>query len=340
MIEVLVTGSAGFIGYHTTLRLLQMGYRVTGIDNLNDYYDPDLKFNRLSACGINRQSIGLSKQPVQSSLHPAYRFIRSDITDTEAIQQLFRNNHFDAIIHLAAQPGARYSIDHPDTYIQTNILGFFNILEACRHNPPKHLVYASSSSIYGSNEKIPYSENDQTDAPVSLYGATKKSNELMAHAYSHLYKIPMTGLRFFTVYGPWGRPDMVYFKYTRSILEGNPIDVYNHGKLKRDFTYVDDIVNGILSLIPKAPKMDVPHHVFNIGNSEPVELLQFIETLEAILDKKAVKNMLPMQKGDVFTTYADSSKLEAYCGYKPHTCLEDGLRNFTGWYSNEYLSFK
>ncbi len=335
MQEVLITGAAGFIGYHTARKLLESGLRVTGIDNLNDYYDPQLKLRRLAECGIDITGAKSGKTAV-SRRYPAYTFRRMDISDKEKIDGLFGEKHFDLVIHLAAQPGARYSVENPASYINTNVIGFFNILEACRHHPPQHLVYASSSSIYGNNEKTPYAESDITDSPASLYGATKKSNELMAYAYSHLYKIPMTGLRFFTVYGPWGRPDMVYFKFMKAILEEKPIDVYNHGKLKRDYTYIDDIVEGISNLIPMIPEGDVPHQVFNIGNSEPVELLHFIETLENLLGKKAIRNMLPMQQGDVMTTFADTAKLEAHCGYKPYTSLENGLKRFADWYFNIY----
>jgi UDP-glucuronate 4-epimerase len=335
MLKILVTGSAGFIGYHTVLRLLEAGHHVLGIDSLNSYYDPELKISRLVSSGIGRDTIS-GEVPARSNLHPGYSFLRTDISNEEAVEALFAQGGFDCVIHLAAQPGARYSIENPVSYINTNIRGFFNILEACRHHRPAHLVYASSSSIYGHNEKMPYAEGDVTDRPASLYGATKKSNELMAYAYSQLYGIPMTGLRFFTVYGPWGRPDMAYFKYTRAILEGKPIDVYNHGRLRRDFTYVDDIVEGIHAVMGIIPPADDPHRVFNIGNSEPVTLIAFIETLEKILGKKAIRNMLPMQQGDVLATFADTTKLEHYCNYKPYTSLEDGLRRFTAWYLEQY----
>ncbi len=335
MLNILVTGSAGFIGYHTVQRLLKAGHRVFGIDNLNNYYDPELKISRLLSSGIARDAIS-EAVPARSSLHPGYSFLRMDISSDNAVEALFTEGDFDCVIHLAAQPGARYSVENPESYISTNIRGFFNILEACRYHPPVHLVYASSSSIYGYNEKMPYAEGDMTDRPASLYGATKKSNELMAYAYSRLYDIPMTGLRFFTVYGPWGRPDMAYFKYTRAILEGKPIDVYNHGQLKRDFTFIDDIVGGIMAVMDIIPPAEEPHRVFNIGNSEPVILIEFINTLEKILGKKAVRNMLPMQQGDVPVTFADTSKLEDYCGYKPYTSLEDGLRKFTAWYLEKY----
>jgi UDP-glucuronate 4-epimerase len=337
MDRFLVTGAAGFLGYHLTLRLLELGYPVYGIDNLNNYYDPSLKLKRLSALGI-RLGDPEPGTAVISSRFPRYTFEKVDIGNEKRLSELFEENRFDNVVHLAAQPGARYSVDHPGIYISTNINGFFNVLENCRQFPVKHLIYASSSSIYGNNSDIPYSENDKTDAPVSLYGATKKSNELMAHSYSHLYGLPITGLRFFTVYGPWGRPDMVYFKYTKAIDEGRPIDVFNHGKLERDYTYINDIVDGIIRLIPAIPVSETPHQVYNIGNSNPVVLLELIEILEDILGKKAIRNMLPMQPGDVQQTFADCSKLEAHCGYRPGTKLEEGLRKFTAWYFNEYLT--
>ena len=331
MNHILVTGAAGFIGFHTTIRLIELGFKVTGIDNLNPYYDPGLKIQRLQQIGIKQADIKSSVY-AQSDLYAEYCFIKMSIADTHKMAELFEQNNFDGVIHLAAQPGARYSVDHPETYIENNVTGFFNVLESCRKTKIKHLVYASSSSVYGNNNEVPYSETDQVDTPASLYAATKKSNELMAYAYSHLYQIPMTGLRFFTVYGPWGRPDMVYFKYTRSILNNEPIHVYNNGYMKRDFTFIDDIVKGITDVLQIIPDDQVPHRIFNIGNSSPVELLHFIEVLEKILGKKAEKVMLSMQKGDVLTTFADTAKLEAYCGYKPFTPLEEGLKKFTDWY--------
>lgn len=335
MKHILVTGAAGFIGFHTTISLIQSGYKVTGIDSLNNYYDPGLKIKRLQQCGINELDIKSSTY-AQSGLFPEYRFMKMNVGDKDQMRMLFAQNTFDSIIHLAAQPGARYSVDHPGSYIDNNIIGFLNILEACRSAKPSHLVYASSSSVYGNNDQVPYSENDMVDKPASLYAATKKSNELMAYAYSHLYQIPMTGLRFFTVYGPWGRPDMVYFKYTKSILNNEPVQVYNNGQMKRDFTFIDDIVKGITGVLQIIPDDPVPHRIFNIGNSSPVELLYFIEVLEKILGKKSEKVMLPMQKGDVLTTFADTAKLEAYCGYKPSTPLEMGLKKFTDWYLRDY----
>ncbi|MEE4257775.1 MAG: NAD-dependent epimerase/dehydratase family protein [Bacteroidales bacterium] len=335
MQNILVTGSAGFIGFHTTLNLLKQGHRVFGIDNLNNYYDPEIKFRRLAKCGIEHDQIRFD-QYSKSMLFREYRFRKMDVSEKESVKELIASENFDTIIHLAAQPGARFSVQKPSSYIKTNIEGFFSILEACREHKPKHLIYASSSSIYGNNTDIPYSEDDKSDMPASLYGATKKSNELMAYAYSHLYGIPMTGLRFFTVYGPWGRPDMVYFKYTRAILNNEPIDVYNNGKLRRDFTYIDDIVKGLIDVMKIIPGGDVPHNIFNIGNSSPEELLYFIEVLENILGRKAIRNMLPMQAGDVIETFADTSKLEKYCGYKPHTQLAEGLQRFVDWYLHEY----
>lgn len=335
MKHILVTGAAGFIGFHTTISLIRSGYKVTGIDSLNNYYDPELKIKRLQRCGIKQADIKSSVY-AKSDLYPEYRFMKMHVDNKDQMTVLFSQNTFDSIIHLAAQPGARYSVDHPESYIDNNIIGFLNILEVCRSANLKHLVYASSSSVYGNNTEVPYTENDRVDKPASLYAATKKSNELMAYAYSHLYQIPMTGLRFFTVYGPWGRPDMVYFKYTRSILNNEPIKVYNNGQMKRDFTFIDDIVKGIINVLQIIPDDPVPHRVFNIGNSSPVELLHFIEVLEKILGKKTEKVMLPMQKGDVLTTFADTTKLEAYCGYKPFTPLDEGLKKFTDWYQEEY----
>ena len=335
MKKILVTGSAGFIGFHVVRRLAGAGHRVTGVDNLNSYYDPRLKIKRLEHCGIDTALL-TNGQPVESSIYPAYTFIKCDLTDERQFDEVFTRHSPDIVIHLAAQPGARTSVDKPGDYISNNIIGFFNVLEACRKSPPAHLIYASSSSIYGLNTTQPYSEEHRSDRPASLYGATKKSNELMAHAYSHLYRIPMTGLRFFTVYGPWGRPDMVYFLYTRSILEGKPIKVFNEGNMKRDFTYVDDIVDGITGVMNLIPRENTPHRVFNIGNSNPVKLLDFIQILEKILKKKAVKVMMPMQPGDVTETYADTSLLEKHCGYKPDTKPDEGLKHFVDWYMKNY----
>ncbi len=311
--NILVTGAAGFIGHHLCRRLLELGYRVTGIDSFNTYYDPSLKEARTAQ--------------LQSSSN--FHLIRQDITDADAFTALCRKQRFQVIIHLAAQAGVRYSLKNPKAYIDANINGFFSVLEACRICPVEHLIYASSSSVYGNSTKVPFSESDRTDEPVSLYAATKKSNEVLAHTYAELYQIPATGLRFFTVYGPWGRPDMAYYSFTRAILAGEPIQVFNHGKLSRDFTCIDDIISGIIPLIPRAPK---GHTLYNIGNNKPVELLYFIETLEHLLQKKAKLEMLPMQTGDVLSTYADISALQRAVGYEPKTSIEAGLKKFIEWY--------
>jgi UDP-glucuronate 4-epimerase len=321
--KILVTGAAGFIGMHTVQRLLQDGHEVVGIDNLNDYYAPQLKTDRLA------QIQGGSR----------FRFERLDVFDRAGIEALFEREGFERVIHLAAQAGVRYSLQNPHAYADSNLLGFLNILEGCRQHAVGHLVYASSSSVYGGNTKMPFSETDSVDAPVSLYAATKKANELMAHSYSHLYRLPVTGLRFFTVYGPWGRPDMAYFLFTRAILEGRPIDVFNHGKMLRDFTYVDDIVEGVLRVADHPPRVEgglVPARVLNIGNHEPVPLLEFIETLEAKLGRQAQKRFLPMQAGDVPATYADTERLRALTGFAPRTSIDEGLGRFVAWYLDYY----
>jgi len=332
--KILLTGAAGFIGMSTALRLLARGDDVVGIDNLNDYYDVSLKNDRL-----NR----LLPQA-------GFRFEKMDVADREGIAQLFATEKFDRTIHLAAQAGVRYSLENPQAYIDSNIVGFTNILEGCRHNKVSHLVYASSSSVYGGNTKMPFSEHDSVDHPVSLYAATKKANELMAHTYSHLFGLPTTGLRFFTVYGPWGRPDMALFLFTKAILEGRPIDVFNYGRMKRDFTYVDDIVEGIVRVLGRAatpnPAFDsdhadpatsnAPFRVFNIGNNNPVSLLEFIGCIEQALGKKAEKNLLPLQEGDVPATYADTDALRDWIGFVPDTSIEHGVRHFAAWYRNYY----
>lgn len=332
--NVLVTGGAGFIGFHLSKLLLNNGYRVTGIDNMNDYYDINLKEGRLNI---------LLK-------YKEYSFFKVDLKDKESIDQLFKQNKFDYVINLAAQAGVRYSIENPYAYVDSNLIGFINILEACRHHPIKHLLYASSSSVYGGNKVAPFSTEHSVDHPVSLYAATKKSNELMAHTYSHLYKIPTTGLRFFTVYGPWGRPDMAYFSFTNAILDDKPINVFNHGKMKRDFTYIDDIVEGIYRLLPLAPKANpewdetkdklsesfAPYKIYNIGNNKPVQLEKFISVLEDKIGKKAVKNYMEMQPGDVVKTYADTSDLEKAINFKPKTSIEEGLEKFANWYKAYY----
>jgi UDP-glucuronate 4-epimerase len=319
--KILVTGAAGFIGMHVCQRLLARGDEVVGIDNLNDYYEVALKEARLA----------------QLTPQPNFRFVRLDIADRDGLAELFAKEKPQRVVHLAAQAGVRYSLTNPQAYADSNLAGFLNILEACRHHPVAHLVYASSSSVYGGNEKMPFAEDDSVDRPVSLYAATKKANELMAHAYSHLYGIPATGLRFFTVYGPWGRPDMAYFSFARAILAGQPIDVFNHGQLRRDFTYIDDIVEGIIRVLdkPATPEAAAPHaahRVFNIGNHEPVALLEFIETLEQALGREAIKVFKPMQPGDVLATFADTAQLQAWVGFSPKTSLKDGIGKFVTWY--------
>lgn len=341
--KVLVTGSAGFIGFHLVKRLLGTGHKVIGIDNINSYYDPKLKYARLAETGINRnaENHGL---PIVSSLYPDYTFIRMNLEDKDQLEDLFCEEKFDWVCNLAAQAGVRYSIENPSEYISSNIIGFLNILEACRKNNIKHLVYASSSSVYGNNTKTPFSVDDRVDKPVSLYAATKKSNELMAYSYSHLYKFPATGLRFFTVYGPWGRPDMAPILFSGSIMKGTPIKVFNHGNLERDFTYIDDIIEGILRVLDHPPVFnssmpdDAPHSLYNIGNGKPVRLMDFIETLEKELGKNAVKEFLPMQPGDVYKTWADVTDLQQKFGYKPVTGLKKGIFEFASWYKKYYYS--
>ncbi len=330
--KILVTGAAGFIGSTLALRLLERGDSVCGIDNMNDYYDVRLKEARL--------------QRIKDHRH--FEFQKLDIIDREAMAELFQKQKFDAVMHLAAQAGVRYSITNPQSYIDSNLVGFGNILEGSRHSGVKHLVFASSSSVYGANTKLPFSEHDNVDHPVSLYAATKKANELMAHSYSHLYDLPCTGLRFFTVYGPWGRPDMALFKFTKGILEGDPIPVFNHGKMIRDFTYIDDIVEGVVRVIdrPASPNPDwsgktpdsatsyAPYRIYNIGNNQPVELMRYIEVLEQSLGKKAKLEMLPMQDGDVPATYANTENLENDVGFRPRTSVEHGIAKFVEWYKS------
>jgi len=333
-LKVLVTGAAGFIGSALSIRLLERGDEVVGIDNLNDYYDVNLKLARL--------------EPLRD--YKQFKFIKLEIADRFAVEALFGKEKFQRVMHLAAQAGVRYSITNPRAYIDSNIIGFMNILEGCRHNAIEHLAYASSSSVYGANTKMPFSIHDNVDHPVSLYAASKKANELMAHTYSHLYKLPTTGLRFFTVYGPWGRPDMSLFMFTRNIIEGKPIDVFNYGNHRRDFTYIDDIVEGVIRVIDQPAQANVswasenpdpgtslaPYRIYNIGNNNPVNLLAFIETLEKCLGRDAIKNFLPLQPGDVPDTYADVSDLANDLGYKPGTLLETGIRNFVEWYKDFY----
>ncbi len=335
--KVLVTGAAGFIGSFLSKRLLQRGDEVVGIDNLNDYYDVNLKLGRLK----------------QMSLERNFTPVRLDLHDRDGVANLFSGHRFDAVVNLAAQAGVRYSLVNPYAYIDSNVSGFLNLLEGCRQTGVRHLVFASSSSVYGANTKMPYSVHDNVDHPVSLYAATKKSNELIAHAYSSLYRLPCTGLRFFTVYGPWGRPDMAYFLFTKAIVEGRPIDVFNHGKMKRDFTYIEDIIEAVVRVIDRIPGPDpswrgdapdsatsyAPYRLYNIGNNQPVELLRFIEVLEDCLGRKAVKNMLPMQAGDVPETYADIDDLTRDVGFKPSTPIETGLGKFVEWY-REYYKIK
>jgi UDP-glucuronate 4-epimerase len=331
--KILVTGTAGFIGFHLTNKLLEMGMEVVGIDNINDYYSPELKFARLAEAGISKESKNRN-QKVKSTKFPNYSFYRVNLENRDELNRLFETEQFDWVCNLAAQAGVRYSLENPHAYIDSNIVGFANILEACRHNKIKHLVYASSSSVYGNSKKMPLAVSDSVDNPISLYAATKKSNELMAHTYSHLYNLPSTGLRFFTVYGPWGRPDMAYFLFTKSIFEGTPIKVFNHGNLYRDFTYIDDIVDGIVKVlnVPPKPENNPPYKIYNIGNSAPVKLSEFIQTIEKAVGKKAVKEFCDMQPGDVYKTFADVSELQKDFDYSPQTSLDKGIKEFVKWY--------
>jgi len=336
--KILVTGVGGFIGMHVARRLLEQGVEVIGIDNLNDYYDVDLKEDRLK----------------QLAPFPNFRFVKLDMADRLGMESLFGHRRFRRVVNLAAQGGVRYSLTNPHAYINSNIVGFLNVLEGCRHNGVEHLVYASSSSVYGANTRMPFSVRDNVDHPISLYAATKKSNELMAHTYSHLYRLPSTGLRFFTVYGPWGRPDMSPFLFTKAILEGRPIDVFNHGKMQRDFTYIDDIVEGVMRVLdtipmpnpsfdrsaPDAASSDAPYRLYNIGNDTPVELMTLIETIENAVGKKAVRNMLPMQAGDVVATHADIEDLRQAVGFVPHTPLKEGVEKFVAWFKAYYGAAK
>lgn len=332
--KVLVTGAAGFIGFHLSKRLLAMDVEVVGIDNLNPYYDPSLKEARLA----------------QLTPEKNFKFYRLDMKERAAMEELFKNEGFDCVVNLAAQAGVRHSLKDPYSYVDTNLMGFLNILEGCRHNGVGHLVFASSSSVYGANTRMPFSVHHNVDHPVSLYAATKKSNELMAHCYSHLYGIPCTGLRFFTVYGPWGRPDMALFLFTKAILEDRPIDVFNHGNMQRDFTYIDDIVEGVVRVMGRLPEPNpnwsgdapdpgtsyCPYKIYNIGNNEPVTLMRFIEIIEETLGKKAKKNLLPMQPGDVPATYADIEDLKRDVGFEPKTTLEEGIPKFIAWYKDYF----
>lgn len=334
MKNILVTGAAGFIGSHLSKKLLDNGATVVGLDNLNDYYDPNLKKARLA----------------RLTTDPGFTHVDIDLADRAAMAELFRTHRFDSVMNLAAQAGVRYSLENPHSYVDTNIVGFVNILEGCRHSGVKHLVFASSSSVYGANTNMPFSVHNNVDHPVSLYAASKKSNELMAHTYSSLFGLPATGLRFFTVYGPWGRPDMALFLFTKAILEDRPIDVFNHGKMVRDFTYIDDIVEGVLRVIQKPPKANpdwsgdnpdpatsyCPYRIYNIGNNNKVELMRYIEVLEECLGRKAKKNMLPMQMGDVPATFANVDDLVRDMDFKPNTRIEDGIKKFVDWYREYY----
>lgn len=334
MKKILVTGAGGFIGFHLSKRLLKDGFQVVGLDNLNEYYDVRLKYDRLK----------------QLEGKTAFSFIKASLEDNPAIQEVFKKEKFETVVNLAAQAGVRYSMENPYSYVESNLVGFINILEACRHNGVKHLVYASSSSVYGANTAMPFSVHDNVDHPLSLYAATKKANELMAHTYSNLYNLPTTGLRFFTVYGPWGRPDMALFKFTKAILEGKPIDVYNNGNMRRDFTFIDDIVEGVTRVSKTLPAANLawtgakpdpgtsfaPYKVYNIGNNNPVELNHFIAVIEKCLGKTAVKNMMPLQPGDVPATYANVDDLIRDVGFKPATSIEDGVAAFVKWYREYY----
>ena len=331
--KFLVTGAAGFIGFHVSKRLLNDGHQVVGIANINDYYDVKLKESR-----------------VEQLESPSFTFYKLDLADRDGMAKLFETEQFERVIHLAAQAGVRYSLENPYAYADSNLTGYLNILEGCRHNKVQHLLYASSSSVYGLNRKMPFSTDDSVDHPVSLYAATKKANELMAHTYSHLYSIPTTGLRFFTVYGPWGRPDMALFKFTKAMLEGKSIDVYNYGKMKRDFTYIDDIVEAIVRIQDVIPQPDpewtveegspatssAPYRVYNIGNSSPVELMDYINALEQALGLEAKKNMMPIQPGDVLNTSAETQALYKTIGFKPETPVQQGVKNFVDWYKEDY----
>jgi UDP-glucuronate 4-epimerase len=334
MSKILVTGAAGFIGFHLSKRLLERGDEVVGLDSINDYYDVNLKIDRIKHFAMDR----------------SFKPVRTDLADREGMTRLFAEENFDMVVNLAAQAGVRYSLKNPYAYVDTNINGFLNVLEGCRHNGVRHLVFASSSSVYGANTKMPFSVHNNVDHPVSLYAATKKANELMAHTYSSLYSLPCTGLRFFTVYGPWGRPDMALFLFTKAILEDKPIDVFNYGKMKRDFTYIDDIVEGVVRVLEKIPDPNplwngdspdtatsyAPYKLYNIGNNNPVELLTFIETLESCLGRKARKNLLPIQPGDVPATYADVEDLVRDVGFKPSTSIKEGIGKFVEWYQTYY----
>ncbi|WP_298485361.1 NAD-dependent epimerase/dehydratase family protein [uncultured Maribacter sp.] len=333
--KILVTGAAGFIGMFLSKKLISLGHKVVGLDNINDYYSVDLKYNRLLQLGVNKTDI-IEGKLIKSTVTSNFKFIKTDINNYNVLEELFVSEEFDTVVNLAAQAGVRYSIENPFSYIQSNVVGFLNILELCRHKNVNHLIYASSSSVYGHNKKIPFEETDNVDYPVSLYAATKKSNELIAHSYSHLYGIQTTGLRFFTVYGPWGRPDMAPMLFANALMNKKPINVFNNGEMERDFTYIDDIINGIVNCLNYQNINKPPNEVFNIGNSKPVNLLKFIEILENKIGNVSPKNMLPMQPGDVKRTYASVEKLKAKVGYDPQIDLEEGLSSFSTWYKEYY----
>lgn len=331
--RVLITGMAGFIGFSLAAKLVEKGgYDITGLDNVNDYYDTSLKYDRLSELGFAKPS-GTQNEPVQSKIFPNLHFIQLDLENLNGLQQLFASRQFDVVVHLGAQAGVRHSLQNPHAYINSNVTGFLNMLECCKNNKVQHLIYASSSSVYGLDSSIPFAETEGTNHPVSLYAATKKSNELMAYTYSHLYGLPVTGLRFFTVYGPWGRPDMSPMLFAKAIREGKPIKVFNYGKMRRDFTYIDDITDGICGVLEMKP---APYKIYNIGNSKPVDLMDFIELMEKGLGVQAQKELLPMQPGDVYETYADTSALSKDTGYHPKTSLPEGIRKFLDWYLSYY----
>ena len=343
--KILVTGTAGFIGSHLAQRLLARGDEVVGLDSINDYYDPQVKYGRLARAGLTDEDIAFNTL-LQSSTLPGYRFVRMQLEDKQALDSLFKAERFDAVCHLAAQAGVRYSLENPQAYIDSNIVGFINILEACRHHGVENLSFASSSSVYGLNETLPFSTSHNVDHPISLYAASKKSNELMAHTYAHLFGIRATGLRFFTVYGPWGRPDMALFLFTKAALEGKPIQVFNHGDMLRDFTYIDDIVEGVVRVIdnpasanaqwqgkhPDPGSSSAPYKIYNIGNNNPVRLMDFIEAIEKAIGKPIEKVMMPLQAGDVPATFADVSDLVENLGYQPATPVQQGIDNFVSWY--------
>jgi len=339
--KILVTGAAGFIGFHTAKKLISLNHEVIGLDNINDYYDINLKYARLDELGIDRKKAEKFSSLTDSKKYPeAFKFIRMYVEDRDDLPNLFKTEKFDVVCHLAAQAGVRYSLENPEAYIDSNIVGFLNILECCRNHDIKHLVYASSSSVYGLNKKIPFETTDNVDHPISLYAATKKSNELMAYTYSHLYGFPTTGLRFFTVYGPWGRPDMAMFLFTEAMINGKPIKVFNNGNMERDFTYIDDIVEGVVRILEKKPKdrKVMPHlyKIYNIGNNQSVKLLAFIEAIESCLGVTAKKEMLPMQLGDVAATWANVDDLIRDYDYSPNTSIKMGIDNFVDWYKKYY----